>query len=253
MKKTLQITNGISFVFMVIINYLSNTGIFNGETMATVSARYDNLFTPASYAFSIWGVIYIGLAAFTVYQTRSLFKKGADDQLVLEIGSWFIISCIANSLWIVAWLYDYTGLSVLLMILLLFSLYKIIVNTGVAVREVTLIKRACTWWSFSLYAGWVSVALLANISAYFTKLQLDGFGPYNVTGAIFIIIIATAIHVVITWKRHMTWFPMAGAWALVAIALAGKSTPPVIFQSTIFAAAIIVINMVVHVYVKKRV
>jgi hypothetical protein len=73
MKKTLQIANILALIITLIINYLSNTGIFNGNTMATVSARYQNFFTPAGYAFSIWGVIYLGLAAFVIYQSWGFF------------------------------------------------------------------------------------------------------------------------------------------------------------------------------------
>ena len=253
MKKTLQIANGIAFIVMVVVNYLSNTGIFNGETMATVSADYQNLFTPASYAFSIWGLIYIGLATFIVYQGRSLFKKDADDSMVLEIGWWFVLSCLANSLWVVVWLYNFTGLSVIVMIFLLFALYKIIIHTRIAVGKAPLVKRACTWWPFSLYAGWISVALLADISAYFTKLKWDGFGMYNVTGAIVTIIVAMTIHLIVIWTRHMTWFTIAGAWALIAIAVANKVNEPEITHAAYVAVAILFINVVVHTYAKKRI
>ncbi len=73
MKKALQISNVIALLITLAINYLSNTGIFNGNTMATVSARYQNYFTPAGYAFSIWGVIYLGLLAFVIYQGTRAF------------------------------------------------------------------------------------------------------------------------------------------------------------------------------------
>ena len=63
MKKNFQILNAVALVATVVINYLSNTGVFNGETMATISAKYQNLFTPAGYAFSIWGLIYLGSSA----------------------------------------------------------------------------------------------------------------------------------------------------------------------------------------------
>ncbi|MGZ8551175.1 MAG: hypothetical protein ACXWV2_10960, partial [Chitinophagaceae bacterium] len=96
MKKVLQIANGVALVATIIINYLSNTGIFNGNTMAVVSARLQNLFTPAGYAFSIWGLIYLGLFAFVIYQGRSLFTKTADDRIVLKIGWWFVVSCLSN-------------------------------------------------------------------------------------------------------------------------------------------------------------
>ncbi len=53
MKSILIMSNGLALILTITINYLSNTGIFNGNTMATVSDRYSNFFTPAGYAFSI--------------------------------------------------------------------------------------------------------------------------------------------------------------------------------------------------------
>src|SRR5690606_26660991 len=129
MKKTLSLVNGIALLVTIVINYLSNTGVFGGNTMETISDKYANYFTPAGYAFSIWGLIYIGLAGFVVYTGRSLFMKKGDDTLIERIGWWFVLSCVANSLWVVTWLLDYTGISVLLMFVILLSLVKIIVNT----------------------------------------------------------------------------------------------------------------------------
>ena len=51
----------------LVINYLSNTGIFNGNTVKIVSDKYHNYFTPADYAFSIWGLIYLDLIVFVFY------------------------------------------------------------------------------------------------------------------------------------------------------------------------------------------
>lgn len=130
MKKTLQVLNGIAVVTMIIMGYLSNTGIFNDKTMASVSAEYQNLFTPAGYAFSIWGLIYLGMLGFVIYYGRSLFKTNIkEDNTVTEVGWWFFISCLANSLWVIVWLYDYTLVSLILMLALLFSLLKIVVKT----------------------------------------------------------------------------------------------------------------------------
>lgn len=67
MNKLYKILNGVAIVVTITINYISNTGIFNQETMSTISGNYRNLFTPAGFAFSIWGIIYLGLLAFTVY------------------------------------------------------------------------------------------------------------------------------------------------------------------------------------------
>ncbi len=106
MKKTLQILNIVAFLSNGNINYFSNTGAINGETMSSVSAEYENLFTPAGYAFSIWGLIYLALAGFVVYQIVS--ARGRET--AAKIGWWFMISCLLNIVWIFAWLNHQIGL-----------------------------------------------------------------------------------------------------------------------------------------------
>ena len=153
MKKTLQTANILALIVTLIINYLSNTGIFNGNTMATVSARYQNFFTPAGYAFSIWGLIYLGLAAFVIYQSRGLFNDKPVHAIVEKIGWLFVISCAANSLWVFAWLYDYTGLSVIIMAVLLTSLLLIVLRTRMEMDLLPIKKIAFEWWPFASYLG----------------------------------------------------------------------------------------------------
>lgn len=252
MKKTLQTGNVIALVVTIIINYLSNTGIFNGNTMASVSAEYENLFTPAGYAFSIWGLIYLSLLGFVIYQARSLFKKAKDDSVVLEIGWWFIISCIANSLWVVVWLYEYTVLSVIIMIVLLFSLLKIVVNARLELDDMPLKHIAFVWWPFSFYSGWVSVALIANIAAYLTKINWNGFGISEVTWTIIMIGIAGGINIFMTWNRNMREFALVGVWALVAIGVANWGEVPIIVQTSFAMAAVLFISSGIHGYKNRK-
>ena len=80
MKKVLQISNGIALVSTIIINYLSNTGAINNTTIGEVSNSMNSLFTPAGYAFAIWGFIYLLLIGFIIYQGRSLFVKVRDEK-----------------------------------------------------------------------------------------------------------------------------------------------------------------------------
>jgi len=252
MKKTLQILNGVALIVTIIINYLSNTGIFNGNTMATVSDKYHNYFTPAGYAFSIWGLIYLGLIAFVIYQARSLWKKAADEWPVLEIGWWFIISCIANSLWILAWLYDYTGISVIIMILLMVSLIKIILATRMELDDLPLKKIAFMWWPFCLYSGWISVALVADAAAWLTKIKWNGFGISEIAWALIMIIVAGIINLFITWNRNMREFAFVGAWALIAIAVANWNVQQSIKITSIIMAAILLISSSIHGYKNRK-
>lgn len=248
MKKILQVANIVALIITVVVNYLSNTGIFNNSTMASVSARYQSFFTPSGYAFSIWGLIYIGLAAFVIYQARGLSGKTSTPDIVEKIGWLFVISCAANSLWVLAWLYDYTGTSVLVMIVLLLTLWRIIVRTRMELDLLPIKKIALTWWPFAIYFGWISVALIANISAYLTKNSWNTFGLTPVGWAVVMILVAGAAYVWLTWVRNLRESAMVGVWALVAVAVANWGTTPVVVVSALAVSAVILVSSGIHAY-----
>lgn len=241
MKKILQIANGIALIATIIINYLSNTGVFNGNTMKTVSDKYHNYFTPASYAFAIWGVIYLGLSGFVIYTGRSLFKKTRSDgeNVVEEMGWWFVISCVANSLWVIAWLYDATGISVILMSVLLISLLKIIINTRMELDFHPLKKYLLIFWPFAFYSGWITVAIIADVAAWLTKINWTGWGISPVSWTIIMIIIACLINVVMILKRNLREYALVGIWALIAIAVSNQNEVHSIVIVSYVAAAVI--------------
>ena len=55
---------------------------------------------PASYAFSIWGLIYILLGVFTIHQAIPTYTPG--KKLIFgEINSWFVINMTLNWMWLV--------------------------------------------------------------------------------------------------------------------------------------------------------
>ena len=223
MKKLLQVLNGIAFVSVVFINYLSNTGVMDGKTIGSISDKINSLFTPAGYAFSIWGLIYLFLLGFVIYQGRSLFSKKADDDFVEKIGAWFILSCIANSAWIFSWIYGYTGLSCVFIFLLLFSLLKIVVNNNMQLETVKLSKLLFLVLPFTIYSGWVTVASVANVSSYLVKINWDGFGLPELFWTTIMIVIAVIINSIVLYKRKMYTFALVAVWALVAIGVANKS------------------------------
>ncbi|GGG42420.1 tryptophan-rich sensory protein [Bizionia arctica] len=249
MKKALQISNGIALVSTIIINYLSNTGKINNTTIGEVSNQINSLFTPAGYAFSIWGLIYLLLLGFIVYQGRSLFVKiKSNNDFILKTGWWFVISCIANSAWVFSWLYGYTGLSCIFIFLLLFALLKIVINNSMEVWDAPFPIILFVWWPFTIYSGWVTVASIANTSTYLVKINWDGFGVSEVGWTIIMIVIATIINLLVTWKRNMREFALVGAWALIAIAVANKDSYSPIFYTAILAASILIVSSSIHAF-----
>lgn len=246
MKKALQIGNGIALIATIVMNYLSNTGEMNNTTIGEISGGLRTLFTPAGYAFSIWGLIYILLLGFAIYQGRSLFIKVRNDDFVLKISWWFILSCIANSLWIVSWIYGYTGLSCIFIFLLLFSLLKIVWNNRMELWDAPISVIAFLWWPFVIYSGWVTVASIANVSAYLVKINWNGFRLSPVFWTVVMIVIATLINLIITWKRNMREFAIVGAWALVAIGIANQDLENTVAYTAFIAAAVLILSSSIH-------
>jgi hypothetical protein len=248
MKKVLQIGNGLALGSTVFINYLSNTGLLNDTTIGELSNNYKSLFTPAGYTFAIWGIIYVLLFSFAIYQGRSLFVKVKDDSFILKIGWWFIASCLFNSLWVFAWIYEYTGLSCIFIVLLLVSLLKIVVNNRMELDDKHFPTIVFLWWPFVIYSGWVTVATIANVSAYLVKLDWGGFGLADTTWTVILIAIAIRINQYMIWKRNMREFALVGAWALIGIAMANKSTDEVVMVFAFAGALVLIVSAAIHGY-----
>lgn len=251
MTRLFQLLNMVALVVTIGINYLSNTGIFNNETMATISAKYQNLFTPAGYAFSIWGLIYIGLLGFVIY--FGPFIKNTDDKekIILNVGWWFIVSCVANSLWVFTWLYEYTFLTIPIMVLLFISLLKIIGNNRGLIESKNFRTAIFLRVPFYIYSGWISVALIADVAAYLKKIQWSGFGISETSWTVLMFAVAAIIHLYMVWKINMTAFALVAVWALIAIAVANKDSNHMAYISAIITAIFIFVNVCFQMF-KKR-
>lgn len=157
--KKLAIFNVIIFIGTIVVNALANLLPINGITTGAVADLYPNLFTPAGITFSIWALIYLLLGIFTIYQLLVAFKsKSYMTTFVDEISIWNIVLGLGNMLWIFSWHYQYIGLSLIIMIIMLTSLIliykKLEICKGVSSkREVFLVHI-----NFSVYLGWISIA-----------------------------------------------------------------------------------------------
>ncbi|MBE0700627.1 MAG: tryptophan-rich sensory protein [Acholeplasmataceae bacterium] len=158
MKWTFKVGVTLSYFFMMTLNTLANLLPINGITTGEVSDNYNNFFAPAGYTFAIWGVIYFLLA---LYVLRIWLNK--IDGHAHEIAGFFMISSFANGLWMLAWHFDYIGVSLILMLVILICLIKIAYLTKPGDRIQNII--------FHVYFGWITVATIANITTFFVKLD----------------------------------------------------------------------------------
>lgn len=149
------------FMFMIFVNYLSNALPINGVTAADVSGLYPSLFTPAGFTFAIWGVIYLTLLGFVVYQ---ILPGQKHDDLMAQITPLFIVNALANAGWLLLWHYGFMWGSLLVMFVILATLILISRKIYQARRSGTLGRWVFVALPFSLYLGWITAASLANIS-----------------------------------------------------------------------------------------
>ncbi|MDC6387601.1 tryptophan-rich sensory protein [Maribacter sp. PR1] len=247
-KKGFSLLNLISVIGVIAVNYSAQIFSFNNTTIGEVSQRYDNLFTPASYAFAIWGLIFLGLLAFSIFQVRRAFYSDKESPFIEQTGFWFALANILNGCWVFAFLYDSVGFSVLIMFGILLSLIKVILNTNMERWDAPIATIAFIWWPICLYSGWITVATVANVSAYLSKVNWEG-GPFSeITWTLIMIAIAVLINLLMIWKRNMREFSAVGIWALVAIFVRHQDTYSTIAYTAMAGALILTIVSMIHGY-----
>jgi hypothetical protein len=168
---TVRYLNLIGFALVILMNTLANALPLNGYTTGELSALYPNRFVPAGFTFSIWGVIYLALLGFVVFQFT---EKG--KAIAQAIGIWFLLSCLANAAWILAWHYRFPVLSLVIMLFLLFTLVQVY-------RRIQPFDWGKHWLGrlpFQLYIAWVTVATVANTTAVLVEAGWSG-GPLSET------------------------------------------------------------------------
>ncbi len=207
-NRLLVLLNLVVLAGTIYWNYYSNTGAINGNTMGSLSDTYANLFTPSGYAFSIWGLIYVGLIGNAIF-----LLKHYDSKLSATQGALLSITNLLNCLWIYVWLMEYTGLSVLVMILILTTLTTLINKIQIGKEK----RSVWIWWPISIYFGWIIVALVANASAYLAKINWNILFNEPIW-AILMMTIATGIYLILLIKRNLSYAAYVGVWALAAIA-----------------------------------
>ena len=214
--KGMSILNFITFALVLTVNALANILPINGLTTGEVSDNYINLFTPAGFTFSIWGLIYTLLGIFVVYQLVLSFRN-ENSKFIEDIGYWFIISNILNSLWIYTWHNLMISISLVIMILLLVSLIMVYQRLDIGHSRDDKKIKMLVHVPFSIYLGWISVATIANFSAFFVSLNWNGFGLSEPFWTVLVISVAILLGIIFTIKNKDIFYTLVVLWAFVGI------------------------------------
>jgi TspO/MBR family len=170
-----QVTTLAAVLGSIAINTLSNVFPLNGVSIGKLS---NTLFAsvqiiPANYAFAIWGLIYIGLIAFGIYQLQPSQRENPRLQ---HSGYLLTIACIAQCAWIYLFLDRLFPLSNLAMLGILIPLIVMYQRLEIGRERVSRQERWFIHLPISIYLGWISVATIVNVAIGLYSLNWDGWG-----------------------------------------------------------------------------
>jgi len=248
----LKVFAAIAYLAMVIVNFLANALPINNRSTGEISDAYPNLFAPAGLTFSIWGLIYLLLAGYVVYQF--IKKDHKSKELFNKINPLFIVSSLANIAWIFSWHYDYIGLSVVIMAVLLILLIKI--ADIIRRQEFTATEKFFIWAPFSIYFGWITVAAIANTTVFLVSLGWNGFGIADFIWTSIILLVGALIGILRLRHDKNIAYGLVLVWAYLGILLKHLSTdgfngqyPSIIV--TVIVCLILFLFFVARVFYKK--
>ncbi len=233
----------------IAINGISNVyppaGKNTGEVSNTILGGV--LITPAGYAFAIWGLIYIGLIAYGIYQALPAQRHDP----AFQKASWGVIgACVLQIVWIYVFLTFNFWPSVLLIVGILACLAYAYLNS----RSVK-----ANWknrWLFqapiSVYFGWITVATVVNVAGalYVMDVPAENLATFSsvveastagLLATVVMLAISAGLAAVVALKYQDASYPAVVVWALSAIAIRNSTRLPLAIAGVILAVALCVL------------
>jgi len=234
MKKirALSVLNAIAFLVQVSMTWLVQLKLVNDYTVAEVSDKYPSLFTPAGITFAIWGIIYAGLAGLCIYHIVMAWKKWTNHATNADterMGEWFVLSNVTAAFWLLAWVDEEIGLSVVLMFVQLLCLIIINRRLGIYDSRRSVASKLLTQFPLSIYFGWITVATIANLNCYLNSTDWDGWGLDPVDWTTILIGVTVFISVLVMTIRRNIFFGLVVIWALYGIIIKLSAADPILY------------------------
>jgi len=253
--RLLAILNASALAIHIALSYLTQIKSFSTLDVGQVSAKYETAFAPAGLTFAIWGLIYFSLAAFCLFHIVKAFNSDHMEQAdtdIRAIGWLFIINNLATAAWLIAWVSESIGISLILILVQLVTLILISIRSHIANPERSLSNKIFTQFPLSIYFGWICIATIANVSAFLVSINWNGAGITESYWVVIMIGIATMLSLFIILVRRNFFFGLVILWALYGIILKRQQVGVGQFQDVITAAwaafIIVVIALLIRLF-----
>jgi hypothetical protein len=241
------VLNTMTFLVTVYVNYLFGSGAGGRKSVGEISNQFDTLITPAGYAFSIWGLIYLLLFGFIVFQWVSYFKKQFDKSIDPTF-LWLSLSNLLNALWIFVWTKEYLLLSVFVIFGLLGTLLKLGLNMQIGSKQDK--PSMFIGLPVGIYTGWIIAASVVNLSVwFFSKSWLQ---THDLIWTYLVLLVATGIYLFLLFKRNLLSSAFVGVWAFIAITVKQWNKEPILSYFSLTMALVLLLSAFFILKNKKR-
>ncbi len=238
----LPVLNLLAVIGTIIVNGLANALPLNGQNTGDISDRFVVYFTPAGYVFSIWGLIFLALVAFGLYQ---VLPAQWGNKRLQRIGGWFLLSSLANVAWLFLWHYEFFIWTVPVMLVLLLSLIVIYQRLQIGRVKTRAVEKWTVDVPFSLYLGWITVATIANITSILYLLKWDGWGISPELWTAIMLGAGVIIAALVGKTRGDIAYLLVIIWAIVGIAVKHPGVPLVSLGAWVAAGLVALVLVAV--------
>jgi len=236
-----SLVNLIAALVTVAVNGLAEALPLNGITTKAISDHFEVLFVPAAYVFSIWGLIYLGLIAFAIFQI--LPGQRANPRL-RRLGYWFALSCGLNCLWIVLWHYEQFPATLVVMLALLGTLIVIYQRLYQGRAPVAGAEKWAVDLPFSIYLGWITVATIANAADVFDSLGWHGAPLSPEAWAVIMLAVGLVLAAAMAFRRGDLAYGLVVVWAFAGVGVQQSGTPLVAGAAWLMAGLVVIVLIV---------
>lgn len=225
--------NLLTILLAFLTNIISNILPINGETISDISNTYfkDVLIVPASYAFAIWGLIYLGLITLGFYQLLP-----SQERISKQLGYDLTWSSLAQILWVIVFQLRWFTLSLFVMIAILIPLILLYQRLNFNFPKLNLKRRWFILYPISLYLGWITIATIVNVALTLYALGWNGGFISPKICTILVMILAT---ILAFWPKVNLIFKSVIVWALIAISIKNLAIFPINITGLISSCLII--------------
>jgi len=242
-----QICVALTIGVTLVVNGLANALPINGLNTGQISDRFHVYFVPAGYVFSIWGLIYIGLVVYAVFQALPSQKT---NPRLRATGWWICLSGVANSVWIFLWHYEQFPLTLIAMLVLLISLIIVYLRLGIGRKKVSAAEFWMARLVFSIYLGWITVATVANVTSVLDYIKWDRFGLSQENWMWIMLAAVVVIAGLMNFNRRDIAYALVILWALAGISVKHAAVPAVAIPTWV-AFGVVVLTLVIVLFIRK--